>query len=139
MDIICSLMTMGYEGNAVGCTKAVSYTASALLLEGEKYIEQYAERSFWEIVKEGLVGKFFAPKQETILPKMCVMDYVAEYIGENVGRWVIGGGTLVETIGILTMVIGFNLIRFHNTKVLRWGFLIYLLGILIQLIGLALV
>ena len=43
-----------------------------------------------------------------------------------------------ELIGGLLIVVGLFMIRFRNTSVLRWGFIIYFIGFILELIGITL-
>lgn len=43
-----------------------------------------------------------------------------------------------ELIGALGIVVGLFMLRFRNTSILRWGFIIYGISFLVELIGITL-
>lgn len=63
--------------------------------------------------------------------------WVAEGITEALGNSIVNLGSCVEQMAILGIVVGIFLIRFRNTKVLRYSFISYLISLLIELFGLA--
>ena len=59
-------------------------------------------------------------------------------IGTFIGNTLVLGGGVGEFVGMLMIITGLFLIRFKMIKMLRKGFLIYLVSLLCELVGITL-
>lgn len=66
-------------------------------------------------------------------------DWISNITNDATGSILIGLGSHVQEVALILIGVGFLLLICRNTKVLRWGFISYMLGLLIELIGISLI
>lgn len=62
-----------------------------------------------------------------------------ETLNNAIGKSLITLGTNVENIAMIAIILGALLLICRYTKVLRWGCISYLLGLLIEIIGISMI
>ena len=66
-------------------------------------------------------------------------EFMASMTSATIGNGLIFTGEHMQKAAMIAIAIGALLIICRNTKVLRWGFISYMAGLLIELIGIALI
>lgn len=66
-------------------------------------------------------------------------EWFANITSNAVGNGLIMLGMHTQEVAIIAIVLGVLLLICRKTKVLRWGFISYLLGLLVEIIGIALI
>lgn len=66
-------------------------------------------------------------------------SWISNVTDSAIGNGLVFAGTKLETIASILIVVGMLLWIFRNTKVFRYGLISYFIGLLIELIGLAMI
>lgn len=67
------------------------------------------------------------------------INWIQNITNEAVGNGLIMIGIHIEEVAIIAIVLGVLLLICRKTKILRWGCVSYLLGLLVQLIGITMI
>lgn len=71
--------------------------------------------------------------------KDAASEAAKQKMNELMSSLLVSLGENIQEVAIILIVIGALLLICRYTKVLRWGFISYLLGLLIELIGIAMI